>query len=222
MSDQDYYSFIEQTLHYFDRPHEQPATGPIDCAAAWQAGQLPSLDEMAYCLTQDEVEEIKAAVISARALAVPVRNLSAADFPLPGLSPRIALWREELSQGRGFQVIRGVPVGGWSQEEAELFFWCFGLHVGRPGEQNPDGHLLGHVIDLGTSAGDPMARLYKTAANIDYHCDAADVVGLLCLNKAKSGGQSRIVSSVSVFNELIKRRPDLATRLFEPLQLDEC
>ena len=65
-----------------------------------------------------------------------------------------------------------------------------------------------------------MARLYQTSANIDYHCDAADVVGLLCLKKAKSGGKSRIVSSVTVFNELVKRRSDLVARLFEPFQLD--
>ena len=65
-----------------------------------------------------------------------------------------------------------------------------------------------------------MVRLYKTSANIDYHCDAADVVGLLCLNKARTGGHSRIVSSVTVFNELLARRPELAARLFQPVHLD--
>ncbi len=117
-------------------------------------------------------------------------------------------------------MIRGIPVAVWSQAQAELFFWCFGLHVGLPGEQNPQGHLLGHVLDTSGEGQDPMARLYKTAANIDYHCDAADVVGLLCLRKAQAGGHSRIVSSVSVFNELLVRRPELAQRLFEPLRLD--
>lgn len=76
------------------------------------------------------------------------------------------------------------------------------------------------MADTGASREDPMVRLYKTAANIEYHCDAADVVGLLCLHKAKAGGHSRIVSSVTVFNELISRRPDLAQRLFAPVQLD--
>ena len=139
---------------------------------------------------------------------------------MPLLAPRIVEWRTQLAEGLGFTVIRGIPVQHWSQAEAELFFWCFGLHVGRPGEQNPEGHLLGHVIDTGASRQDPTVRLYKTAANIDYHCDAADVVGLLCLKKARSGGHSRIVSSVAVFNELVKRRPDLVPRLFEPFLLD--
>jgi hypothetical protein len=136
------------------------------------------------------------------------------------LSPVIDRWRETLADGSGFQLVRGVPVRDWSQAEAERFFWCFGLHLGRPGEQNPQGHLLGHVIDTGEGKQDPAARLYKTAANIAYHCDAADAVGLLCLKKARRGGHSRIASSVTVFNELLQRRPELAARLFEPLLLD--
>jgi hypothetical protein len=220
MNSSAYFSFIEQTLHYFDRPHEGPVSEPVLCAAAWQAKELPSLEEMAYYLSSEEVDEVLAAVAAASALDIPIKDLTAADFPLPTLAPRFIQWREALAEGVGFQVIRGVPVERWRQQEAELFFWCFGLHVGRPGEQNPDGHLLGHVIDTDAAREDATVRLYKTAANIDYHCDAADVVGLLCLHKAKSGGRSRIASSVAVFNELLKRRPDLVPRLFEPLQLD--
>jgi hypothetical protein len=92
--------------------------------------------------------------------------------------------------------------------------------MGRPGAQNPQGDLLGHVTDTGDDASDPFVRLYRTSANIAYHCDAADVVGLLCLRRARSGGASRIVSSVAVYNELLARRPDLVPRLYEPFQLD--
>ena len=215
-----YLSFVEQTLHYFGRTHERPLSHSLECAAAWRGDQMPPLDELAFHLSSRQVEEMRQAVTAAMALGKKTRELTEADFPLPSLAAALEKWRAEIQTGIGLQVIRGVPVESWSQDEAELFFWCFGLHLGRPGEQNPEGHLLGHVIDTGADKGGEVVRLYKTAANIDYHCDAADVVGLLCLNKAKSGGQSRVVSSVSVFNELIKRRPDLAARLFEPLQLD--
>jgi hypothetical protein len=92
--------------------------------------------------------------------------------------------------------------------------------MGRPGAQNPQGDLLGHVRDTGEDAADPFVRLYRTASHIAYHCDAADVVGLLCLRQAKRGGASRIVSSVSVHDELLRRRPDLVSRLYEPFRLD--
>jgi len=222
MSDmqQGFRSFGEQALHYFDRPHEAVTTAEIASPAAWIGRELPPLEEMAYVLSQGEIAEIEAAIEVARASGKVHRDLLANDFPLPLLAPHIREWRDAVGEGGGFQVVRGVPVERWSRDDAELFFWCLGLHLGRPGGQNPQGDLLGHVTDTNASKTDPMVRLYQTSANIDYHCDAADVVGLLCLKKAKSGGQSRIVSSVTVFNELVKRRPDLVARLFEPFQLD--
>lgn len=220
MASPEYMSFIEQTLHYFDRPHDAMPETPVVSKAAWRGASMPSLSELAYELSPEQKQELQEAVLHAVALGRETRTLTAADFPLPAWSELFADWRAALTDGIGFQVIRGVPVADWSQAESELLFWCFGLHLGSPGEQNPAGDLLGHVVDTGDRAEDEHVRLYKTAANIDYHCDAADVVGLLCLNKAKEGGQSRIVSSVSVFNELMARRPDLVARLFEPFHLD--
>lgn len=138
--------------------------------------------------------------------------------PLPTLSKKIDRWRGEVRSGRGFQVLRGAPVQRWTQRDAEIFFWCFGQHLGTPGAQNPEGDLLGHVRDTGESPNE--ARHYRTHVNINFHCDAADMVGLLCLQKAKRGGQSRIVSSVSVYNELLRRRPDWVDRLYEPFMMD--
>jgi hypothetical protein len=147
-------------------------------------------------------------------------DLRAADFPLPTLAEQIARWRDEIQNGRGFQVVSGVPVREWSEDEASTCFWGLGLHMGRPGAQNPQGDLLGHVRDTGADARDPFVRLYRTASNIAYHCDAADVVGLLCLQAAKRGGASRIVSSVAVYDELVRQRPDLVARLYQPFLLD--
>lgn len=220
MSDRVYFSFIEQTMHYFSRPHEQVPTAPLQCAAAWRGADMPTLEDMAYRLSTEEIDEVRTAVASTMQLGRESGTLTVRDFPLPRLEPRIKQWRLALSEGVGFQVIRGVPIEQWTKEECELFFWCFGLHIGRPGEQNPQGDLVGHVLDTGVALNEQSARLYKTASKIDFHCDAADVVGLLCLNKARQGGQSRIASSVSVFNELLIQRPDLAARLFKPMNLD--
>ncbi len=217
---QGFRSFLEQTLHYFDRPHEAALTRPLDVPAAWVGKDMPRLADMAYSLSADEVAELDAALAFAQETGKAQKDMVAADFPLPRLEPMIARWRTELKEGLGLQVVRGVPVDRWSEEEAALFFWCLGLHLGRPGGQNPNEDLLGHVRDTHASKADPMVRLYQTSANIDYHCDAADVVGLLCLKKAKTGGKSRIVSSVSVFNRLVAEQPALAARLFEPFYLD--
>src|SRR6185503_14400084 len=147
----------------------------------------------------------------------PLARMTAADFPLPTLAARVAQWRDEIRRGRGFVLIRGVPVSQWTEKQSETFFWCLGHYFGIPGAQNPEGDLLGHVRDQRTG-GD--VRYYRTNKELAVHTDAADFVGLLCLQKAKSGGLSRIASSVAVFNELLRTRPQLVPRLFEPLYFD--
>lgn len=213
-------SFLDQTLHYFDRPHTDVLSTPLGVPAAWRGDDIRRDDTWRIVLSSTEVDDVKSALEVSLSSGKPTAELTKADFPLPSLESKFDDWRQVLMTGRGFQVISGIPVMEWTQEESERFFWAFGLHLGRPGAQNPQGDLLGHVTDTGDSSDDPFVRLYRTAANIDYHCDAADVVGLLCLQKAKSGGKSRIVSSVTVFNEVLKRRPDLVSQLFDPFLLD--
>ncbi len=216
-----YFSYAEQSRHYFfDRPHDGAAPGAIGGAAAWRRGDVADPATWRAALTPEHVEELRRAVGHARGTGRALGDLRTADFPLPTLAREVARWRDEIQTGRGFQVVSGVPVREWNEADASLCFWCLGLHMGRPGAQNPQGDLLGHVRDTGDDARDPFVRLYRTAANIAYHCDAADVVGLLCLNTAKSGGASRIVSSVAVHDELVRRRPDLVARLYEAFLLD--
>ena len=215
-----YLSYGEQSLHYFTRDHDDVRRDPLDVASAWRGPEVAGCDEWRTRLDARQIDEIESALETAHSKGKPSGELTAADFPLPTLGAEIARWRDEIHTGRGFRVVSGVPVDRWSREDSERFFWCIGLHMGSPGAQNPKGDLLGHVTDTGDDASDPYVRLYRTASKIRYHCDAADVVGLLCLNAAQSGGASRIVSSVSVYNELLKRRPDLIPRLYEPFLLD--
>jgi len=215
-----YFSYAEQAAHYFGRPHDAPAEKPLATPAAWRGPELAHDASWRMQLDAAQQDELDAALASARAAGKPTGELRASDFPLPTLAEAVAAWRREIVAGRGFQVVSGVPVERWSPEDAGRVFWCLGLHMGRPGAQNPQGDLLGHVTDTGDDASDPFVRLYRTASNIAYHCDAADVVGLLCLRAAKAGGASRIVSSVSVYNTLLAERPDLVQRLYDPFLLD--
>lgn len=213
-------SYAEQAAHYFDRPHEGIRLEPVTAPAAWRGGELADSEAWRVELGPAEREELEAALAHARATGRPTAELEARDFPLPTLGVEVARWQRELTRGRGFLVVSGMPVEGWSPEDAERAFWCLGLHLGRPGAQNPKGDLVGHVLDTGEETADPYVRLYRTASEIAWHCDAADAVGLLCLSAARRGGRSRLVSSVAVFNQLLSERPDLVPRLFEPFLLD--
>ncbi|MCG8403737.1 MAG: hypothetical protein MI923_00935, partial [Phycisphaerales bacterium] len=128
-----YLSFLEQTLHYFDRPHTDVLTKPLDSPAAWRGDQVRTSDEWRYVLSADEIGEIESAIETSKANGKPLAEQTASDFPLPVLANKFDAWRDELTDGRGFQVISGVPVLQWGREDSERFFWCFGLHLGRPG-----------------------------------------------------------------------------------------
>jgi hypothetical protein len=91
-----------------------------------------------------------------------------------------------------------------------------GRQLGRPMPQNLDGETITDVLDIGADPTDPDVRLYRTRAEQDFHTDGADVIGLLCLQTSRSGGASRIVSSVRVFQAVRDARPDLAPLLLEP------
>ena len=142
------------------------------------------------------------------------------DFPLPRLGPRLGRILAEVLDGRGFVLLRGLPALEWGPRQSALAFLGLGLHLGNLRSQNAQGHLLGHVRDQGLSSQDPNVRIYQTRERQNYHTDSSDVVGLLCLHPARSGGLSSLVSSVTIFNELRRRRPDLARVLFEPLETD--
>lgn len=212
-----YKSLRAQTLHYFARPHERVLRQPLECRAAWLGKDVKVADDWHYRLCDAEVVELKAAVKHAESTRKPLEKLNKTDFPLPTLTPLINEWRNEIRHGLGFILIRGFPVNEWSEEQASLAYWCLGHHFGIPGAQNPEGDLLGHVRDQRTGRD---VRYYRTNKGIAPHCDAADFVGLLCLNKAKSGGLSRIASSVAVYNELLRRKPNLVERLFKPIWFD--
>ncbi|MCP5058609.1 MAG: TauD/TfdA family dioxygenase [bacterium] len=217
MAEELYRPYAAQARHYFfERPHEGICERRLEVPAAWRGDELKE-DDWRTRLTTAQAGELERALEGALSTGTPQAQLSAADFPIPGLEAQIASWREELATGRGFLAVSGMPIAGLTDEEAGLVFWGFGLHLGWPGAQNTQGDLLGHVVDTGEDAGDPFVRRYRTAGDIAFHCDA---VGLLCLRTARRGGASRIASSVTVYNELLSRRPDLVPRLYEPFALD--
>lgn len=215
-----YNTFQAQTLHYFSRPHSGMPKSPVESVAAWCADDMRDEDRWSYTLNDQERSEIETALSRASRENKSLHERRAQDLPLPGLQPLMDQWREQLKSGLGVQRIRGVPIEKWNTEQQHLFYWCFGQHLGVAGAQNRHNELLGHVRDDGSNVDDPTVRQYRTTSAIPFHCDAADVVGLLCLRTAKDGGDSRLVSSVTVFNEMQRRDPELANVMFDAFPLD--
>jgi len=189
--------------------------------AAWYGPEMAARNDWIVPLAPADFDEIRHAlqVWRARPDAGPA-PLAPADFPLPRLGARLLEVRRELLDGRGFVLLKGMPVFEWSREDCAMAFIGLGAHLGRARSQNAAGHLLGHVRDVGLASTDPSVRIYQTPERQTFHTDSCDVVGLLCLREARAGGDSLLVSSTTLFNEMRRRRPDLAALLFEPVATD--
>lgn len=195
----------------------------IEGPSAWTGTEMRNREtEWTYRLSPAQVEEVAAAVEAVRARGVDLADIRRSDFPLPTLGPVLDRLRGEVLDGRGFVLMRGLPVEGRPLEWSATAYWGIGAHFGKARSQNAKGHLLGHVYDLGQglSATNPNLRSYATNEGQHFHIDRCDVVALLCLRQAKSGGLSTIVSSMAVHNEIARRRPDLLERLYQPFPTD--
>jgi hypothetical protein len=194
--------------------------GPIAGPSAWRGEDLARSDAWIHTFTTAELSELHRALarIHARALTLP--EITREEFPLLTLGPRLEALRQELLHGRGFVLLRGLPMERYALEDAATIYWGIGAWFGRPRSQNARGHLLGHVRDVGYDVNDPNVRTYQTTKRQYYHTDSVDLVALLCVRKAKSGGLSSLVSSVTAYNEMRARRPDLVPVMFEPFYVD--
>jgi hypothetical protein len=190
-----------------------PADEPLHRMTTPQAWYGPELarrpEEWTHVLSADDSAEVLAAIAAVQASGLDVTDIGPEAFPLPRLGSMLRRVREDLLRGRGFSLLRGFPSDGLSARERAIGYFGIGAHLGRAVSQNAAGHALGHVTDLGFDYSQPTARGYQTNVRLPYHTDGADLVGLLCVRTAKSGGLSSLVSSTTVYNEMLERRPDL-------------
>ncbi|APA98956.1 TauD/TfdA family dioxygenase [Nocardia seriolae] len=193
---------------------------PVQSPAVWRGGDLAESAEWATVLTDAQRQEIAAAARTATTAGLTAATLAREDFPLPGLVESLRQWAETLSLGRAFVLIRRFPHDLLTPEETELAYVGLGLHLGTPVSQNAAGDLLGHVRDERLPRTGPAVRLYTTNQRQDFHTDGSDLVGLLCLQAARTGGESRIASSLAVYNHILAARPDLIEVLRQPFHWD--
>lgn len=188
--------------------------------ADWTGAELEVRTDWRFEATAAESAHLvdMARAAAARLGGDPNRLLAAvrADLDLGPFADRAEAMLAAVRAGPGIALYRGLPMDALSPLEAATVYWAVGLHMGEPQSNNPEGDMIGHVLDAGREYGHPRHRGYQTAAEMDYHCDQTDAVALLCIRTARSGGTSKVASSVRLRNEALRRRPDLHAVLSRP------
>ena len=163
------------------------------------------------------------------ALERPLGHINQETFPLPTLHATLRGVSQELHLGRGFQVLRGLPVWKHGREDNIIMYAGVSSHIapirGRQDKQHegkPADVVLNHIKDLSTTADKGrIGAPANTAEKQVFHTDSGDIVSLLALSVAAEGGQSKLSSSWRVYNELAKSRPDLIATLAQDWVVDK-
>ncbi|KAJ5669537.1 Taurine hydroxylase-like protein SAT17 [Penicillium macrosclerotiorum] len=163
----------------------------------------------------EEVLHIEAAIKDAESKNLQLSEIDQSSFPLPPeFKASLAEVRDELINGIGFCVLRGLPVRSWTTRQASIAYLGLGSYIGRRISQNRHGHMLGHVKDLEEGKEvNGEGRLYRTHQAQTFHSDESDIVGLLCLRQAMEGGESQVVSTHNIYNVLRRERPDILRQM---------
>ncbi len=194
---------------------------PVIDPANWRVADIADGKGWLFTLSATQIEDLRQ--LGQRALdrvggeSQSLLRLSVEDVDPGAFAPTLQAIRTSITAGVGFALVRGLPASSMQPALLAAIYWSIGLHLGRAQPNNPQGDMLGHVTDLGKTQSDPKSRGYQTREAMDYHCDQCDIVGLYCVRSAKSGGLSKLASSVAMYNTLLARRPELAEALAQPL-----
>jgi len=195
-----------------DAPATQIHAAPIDGPGAWKVADFGGPADYTIELTAAQLRDIGRAVRRIEEAGLGLDDLRREHFEVPSLGPVFEEIHREIADGRGFVLLRRLPVEEYSKDQIGMIFWGIGTHLGRGLSQSVLGDRLGHVKDF--SREDPMARAYRNKQELSPHTDSCDMVGLACLRNAEAGGVSRLTSALSVHNAMLAERPDYLAKLY--------
>ncbi|MGO4328260.1 TauD/TfdA family dioxygenase [Cupriavidus sp. 2TAF22] len=183
----------------------------------WTARQAREDRSWILRMTEAEIQGMRDALDHARALGKPLLDMEQADFPLNEAARGVLERAIDITQGGwGMCLVKGFPVDEWNEEEARLAYWGMSLYMGVGRTQNRASQFMNDVRNEGGEYKVKGGRGYNTNAGLDFHQDSCDVVGLLCRRTARSGGTSKVISSIALYEAVQRRRPDLIPVLKGP------
>ena len=188
---------------------------PFELPSAWKSSHLGDKKQFAIELSGRHRQALLKAIEGSREL--PLEALDSTRFALPDIEDDLQHWINEVRNGRGLVLLRGLPVDGLSLEDSERLFFGLGTHFGVAVSQSNLGEKIGHVVNIGGQ--DRRQRAYRNARPLNLHTDRCDTVGMMCLQPAMSGGVSGYASALAVHNELLATAPELLPPLYEGFRL---
>lgn len=189
---------------------------------SWTESEINSKMDWVIYFSDEEQVTIKNALGAIQSRKISINDISKDNFYInDSLQTKIRTANDMLMNGCGLVLFRGLDTAQYSQEELQIIFLGLGAHIGKPWAQNKEGELIQTVTDKGKTVEDPTSRGNEIGEiALPLHTDGADIVGLLCINKALKGGESIISNAVLAHNRMLDSHPELIALLYQELPFD--
>lgn len=197
----------------------------ITDSRAWTVESIDDGASWRYTLTPACFAELDAFLAQRRGQSLPTTEVRIESADFPACAALLADALIALESGRGFAIVEHVSLDRYSREEAQEIYWVVGQLLGAPFAQDVKGTLLYDVRDMGQDVS-KGARFSVSNLESSFHMDHCfgdpipDILGLLSLHGAKSGGWSQFLSAYTLHNELLTQYPDSLTTLYDTWYFD--
>jgi hypothetical protein len=186
----------------------------VDHPSAWTPATIGDKNGLKLALSEEQLAAIE--TLLARTARKRPQEVTRADFDHPAINRLLDRVRDELMSGRGILIVTGVTPARFTPDQFERIYWGFGTHLGIGAVQSGNGDRLGYVQN---NPNDEVKRGYRSLRELHMHTDSYEIVGLMCVRKAKSGGMSGLAPSLSIHNEILRTRPDLLPPLYKGFRI---
>ena len=194
--------------------------GLVRNRSAWRGPDFDGDESWVYHLTDTDIAELDTALAMVTEKGLEPLAFTRKEFPLPTFGVQLDKILEELENGRGFVLMRGLPIDRYDEVAIYRLYWGMAVYLGDMISQNAKGDLIGRVEDIGVDYHSFNARGYTTSAELHPHNDSADLVGLLCIRQARTGGESHIASALTIYNKILAAHPDYIDVLYDGFHYD--
>ena len=184
----------------------------VEHPSAWRGADFGSVDDVSVVLTDRHLDALDAALRSVHAAGLTLDTVERSDFDLSSIEDDLAAIEHEVVHGRGIVILRGFPVDGYSLEDIEIMYWGLGCYLGVGESQSTLGDRIGRVEDV--SGKDRNQRAYRNSVELLMHTDLTDIIAMLSVRKAPSGGLSSYASVATLHNEVLANKPEYLEPLY--------
>ncbi|KAI1390161.1 Clavaminate synthase-like protein [Hypoxylon trugodes] len=167
-----------------------------------------------HTLSGEELTEVCSAKDHFKSLELDGDLVTRENFPLPSLGPKLDELSQDIYNGKGLCVVRGIEPDKYPVEDLTIIWLGIQAYIAdQRGCQDHLGNMLVHIVADNSSKTKLGHHRHSTSAISFHNEEAGDVIAWLTRSAAATGGKCIVASAYTIYNILAAHRPDIIRTL---------